>query len=129
MLKRLFRRWKIRQLTRLLKDLRAQYGKKRYYSKREVERALKRKRLIRSTSHMSANNCYAYAMYCSPQVSARACSTAGVDTSYASMKRDISEVVFGRQREFDMSSLAHAIHADNSSGNSSNSSVHGSDEL
>nr|WP_165569625.1 hypothetical protein [Corallincola luteus] len=45
------------------------------------------------------------------------------------MKRDISEVVFGRQREFDMSSLAHAIHADNSSGNSSNSSVHGSDEL
>nr|WP_165419389.1 hypothetical protein [Corallincola spongiicola] len=44
------------------------------------------------------------------------------------MRRDISEVVFGRQREFDMSSLEQAIHANNNSGNESDSDHHGSDD-
>ncbi|MFD2097147.1 DUF6559 family protein [Corallincola platygyrae] len=129
MLKRFFRKWKIRQLTRLLKDLRRQYGKKRYYSKLEVERSLKRKKFIRSAKNMSINDCYAYAMYCSPQLSSRACSAAGVDISYKSMRCDISEVVFGQQRQFDTSSLEQAVQSNLGPSNEHHGEDHGSGEL
>ncbi|WP_330959322.1 DUF6559 family protein [Photobacterium sp. 53610] len=90
---------------RLPRDLKKRYGKKKHYSKSQVDRALIRQRLRHSSGNITPNDYYAYAMYCSPREFSQICHSTDTNHDYHQMRREISEVVFGGQSEFTFSSL------------------------
>ncbi|WP_425597825.1 DUF6559 family protein [Vibrio nereis] len=101
-----FKNIKIKRFAKKLPaDLKKRYGKKRYYSRLQVDRAIRRQRLRRSNQNLSTNDYYAYAMYCSPQEFARICRSADVGCDYSQMRRDISQVVFAVQSDFSFTAL------------------------
>ncbi|WP_335921305.1 DUF6559 family protein [Shewanella chilikensis] len=113
----LFRKRKIRQYARKLsRDLLKHYGKKRYYSRNQLERALIRQKLGRppkacdSNGRISTNEYYAYAMYCSPaefsRISMQPSITQGPsEPDYGQLRREAAEVIFGRPQDFSVACL------------------------
>ncbi|WP_335908860.1 DUF6559 family protein [Shewanella indica] len=116
----LFRKQKIKQYARRLsRDLLKHYGKKRYYSRNQLERALIRQKLRRppracdSHGGISTNEYYAYAMYCSPaefsRISMQTSITQGSsEPDYGQLRREAAEVIFGRPQDFTVASLHEA---------------------
>ncbi|BCV60915.1 DUF6559 family protein [Shewanella algae] len=113
----LFRKRKIRQYARKLsRDLLKHYGKKRYYSRNQLERALIRQKLRRpardgdSNGKISTNEYYAYAMYCSPAEFSRISMQTSIaqgssEPDYGQLRREAAEVIFGRPQDFSITSL------------------------
>ncbi|MGI3004949.1 DUF6559 family protein [Shewanella algae] len=129
----LFRKRKIKQYARRLsRDLLKHYGKKRYYSRNQLERALIRQKFRRpakacdSNGGISTNEYYAYAMYCSPAEFSRISMQTSIaqgpsEPDYGQLRREAAEVIFGRPQDFTVASLhdastghsaAHAAGAD-----------------
>ncbi|MCM0147079.1 DUF6559 family protein [Photobacterium galatheae] len=101
-----FRNRKIKRYAkRLPVDLKKRYGKKKYYSRSQVDRALSRQRLRGTSDNISSSDYYVYAMYCSPREFSQICHSTETNHDYHQMRREISEVVFGRQTEFTFSAL------------------------
>lgn len=101
-----FKKTKIKRFAKKLPaDLKKRYGKKRYYSRLQVDRALRRQKLRKPSQNLSPNDYYAYAMYCSPKEFARICSSTDASCDYSQMRQEISKVVFGGQSEFSFAAL------------------------
>ena len=119
-----FKKRRIKQYARKLPaELTALYGKQPYYSKGQVDRALTRQRLNRSNNGTISDNCYAYAMYCSPQEFQRIHDEAGESCHYDTLRTEIAETCFSSTSDFsftdvDAFATESSSSADSSSGDS-----------
>ena len=96
-----FKKRRIKQYARKLPaELTALYGKQPYYSKGQVDRALTRQHLNRSNNGTISDNCYAYAMYCSPQEFQRIHDEAGESCNYDEMRTEIAQTCFSSTDSF-----------------------------
>ena len=100
-----FLKRKIRKYAKTLPlELRSSFGKRKYYSKSQVDTAIVRRK-VGSSGVAVADNCYAYAMFCSPKEFKQIHDEAGEVCDYQSMREEISSVVFGSTSDFSTSSL------------------------
>lgn len=105
MLQSFLKKRKIKKYARKLpQDLKVEYGYKQYYSKTEVDSVIKRKK-IGNSSGVVTDNCYAYAMYCSPEEFKEIHDNAGENCDYGAMRSDVSETLFNGASDFSFSTL------------------------
>ncbi|WP_308428109.1 DUF6559 family protein [Psychrosphaera saromensis] len=103
-----FKKRKIKKYARKLpQDLKAKYGYKQYYSKAEVDSAIKRKKIGNSRGVVITANCYAYAMYCSPEEFKKIHDSAGKNFDYSSMRSDVSDILFNGASDFSFSTIVY----------------------
>ncbi|WP_281556018.1 DUF6559 family protein [Thalassomonas sp. RHCl1] len=101
-----FKKRKIKKYaSKLPQDLKAKYGYKQYYSKAQVDAAIKRKKIGNSGAVVVTDNCYAYAMYCSPEEFRGIHDSAGENCDYGAMRSDISDTLFNGATDFSFSTL------------------------
>jgi len=101
-----FKKRKIKKYAKKLPhDLKSHYGRKPYYSRAEVDASIQRKRMGLGGAVVVTDNCYAYAMYCSPEEFKEIHENAGVYCDYSAMRSEVSEVVFGGTSDFSFSTL------------------------
>lgn len=106
MFERLFKKRKIKKYAKKLpQDLKANYGYQKYYSKAQVDAAIKRKSMGNSSAVVVTDNCFAYAMYCSPEEFKEIHDNAGENCDYDTMRSDICETLFNGASEFTFSTL------------------------
>ena len=106
MFQRFFKNRKIKKYARKLpQDLKSHYGYKQHYSKVQVDYAIKRKKLGKSGAVIVTDNCYAYAMYCSPEEFKEIHDNAGENCDYAAMRSEISDTLFNGACDFSFSTL------------------------
>ncbi len=106
MFQKFFKNRKIKKyVMKLPQDLKANYGFQKYYSKAQVDAAIKRKKIGNNTGVAITDNCYAYAMYCSPEEFKVIHDHAGENCNYESMRDDISSIVFSGAAGFSFSTL------------------------
>jgi len=118
-----FKNRKIKKYARKLpQDLKVKYGYKQYYSKAEVDSSIKRKRIGNSGGVVITDNCYAYAMYCSPEEFKEIHDSAGENCDYSSMRNDVSETLFNGASDFSFSTLLFESSTSDSSFSSGGSS-------
>ena len=118
-----FKKRKIKKYARKLPhDLKLMYGYKEYYSKAEVDVAIKRRKIDNNAGVVIGDNCYAYAMYCSPEEFKAIHDEAGENCDYGAMRSEISHTLFNGQYDFTFTTL---LADSTSSGSSSFSSGFG----
>jgi len=101
-----FRKRKIIKYARKLPpDLKAIYGYQKHYSKSQVDAAIKRKKIGNSGGASVTDNCYAYAMYCSPKEFKEIHDKAQENCDYDAMRTDISNTLFNGASSFSFSTL------------------------
>ncbi len=101
-----FKNRKIKKYARKLpQDLKAKYGYKQHYSKAEVDSAIKRKKIGNSGGVIVTDNCYAYAMYCSPEEFKEIHDNAGENCDYGAMRNEVSDTLFNGASDFSFSTL------------------------
>lgn len=106
MLKFFFNKRKIKKFARKLpQDLKAKYGYQKFYSKAQVDSAIKRKKIGKAGGIAVTENCYAYAMYCSPEEFKEIHDNVGENLDYAVMRGEISDTLFNGASDFTFSSL------------------------
>lgn len=104
-----FRRRKIRKYARKLpRDLEKNYGLKDYYSRSEVDAALKRKGLNQPGGVITPDNYYVYVMYCSRQEVEGIQETSGEPIDYDAIRGDVSATLFYGAADFTFSTLLNA---------------------
>jgi hypothetical protein len=123
-----FKKRRIKQYARKLPaELTVLYGQQPYYSKVQVDRALTRQRLNRNASGIS-DNCYAYAMYCSPQEFQRIHDEAGENCNYDTMRAEITETCFSGADDFSFTDVdSYATESSSDSGDSGSGDSGGGD--
>jgi len=101
-----FRKRKIKKYARKLPhDLKTIYGYQKHYSKSQVDAAIKRKKIGNSGGASVTDNCYAYAMYCSPKEFKEIHDKAQENCDYDVMRTDISNTLFNDVSNFSFSTL------------------------
>ncbi|MDP2635569.1 MULTISPECIES: DUF6559 family protein [Pseudoalteromonas] len=101
-----FKRRKIKKYARSLPlVLKAQYGYKKYYTQAQVDSVIKRKRIGNHSSTDVIDNCYAYAMYCSPAEFKNIYDSAGESCDYIAMRSDVSDTLFNGVSDFSFATL------------------------
>lgn len=104
-----FRRRKIRKYAKKLpRDLEKHYGLKNYYSRSEVDAALKRQRLDHSGGVITPDSYYVYAMYCSRAEVDAIQETSGESIDYDAIRSDVSATLFYGASDFSFSTLLNA---------------------
>jgi hypothetical protein len=106
MLQNFFTKRKIKKYARKLPlDLKTKYGCKRYYAKAQVDAAMKRNRLDGRDRFDISHNCYAYAMYCSPQEFKEIHDKVGQTSDYSALRGHVSTTLFSENADFSFLSL------------------------
>jgi len=106
MLHSFFKKLKIKKYARKLpQDLKATYGYQKYYSKAQVDAAIKRKKIGNSGNVLITDNCFAYAMYCSPEEFKEIHDNVGESCDYGAMRNDVSDTLFNGASDFSFSTL------------------------
>ena len=106
MFKWLHRNRKIKKYAKHLPlELKRDYGYKKFYSKAQVDKIIKRTNIGIITGNSITDNCYAYAMFCSPKEFKDIHSKAGEHCDYASMRMEVSNCLFSGATNFTMASL------------------------
>lgn len=104
MFKHFFKKRRIKKYAKKLPlELKAQYGHKKYYTKGQVDTALKRKRLYRTDE--SGGNAYAYVMYCSKKDYHEIQNHTGCEGDYNAMRIEIADTLFNNTSDFSFSNL------------------------
>lgn len=84
--------------------LKTRFGRKDFYSKGQVDSALRHKGLIRSNTS-GRDTCYAYAMFCSPQVFGEIPPEERDGMDYEELRGEVSNTLFAGASDFSFSSL------------------------
>ncbi|NOY71934.1 MAG: hypothetical protein GXP14_06090 [Gammaproteobacteria bacterium] len=107
MFQNFFKKRKIKKYAKKLpQDLKENYFYQKYYSKEQVDASLKRRRLGgRGAVFAVTDNCYAYAMYCSPEEFNEIHEGNGEACDYEAMRSEISDTMFNGASNFSFSTL------------------------
>jgi len=101
-----FTKRKIKKYVKKLPhDLKENYAYQKYYSKEQVDASLKRKRLVGGGGVAVTDNCYAYAMFCSPEEFNKIHEGTGEECDYEGMRSEISDTMFNSAPDFCFSTL------------------------
>jgi hypothetical protein len=102
----LFKTRRIKKYARKLPlELKMMFGREIYYSKEQVDDALKRKHFGNGEAFDRNQNGYAYAMFCSQQTFNQIVADQNVDCDYRVMRMEIAKSVYGGPVEFTFSTL------------------------
>jgi hypothetical protein len=101
-----FNKRKIKKYAKNLpQDLKENYAYQKHYSKEQVDASLKRKRLVGGGGVAVTDNCYAYAMFCSPEEFNDIHEGTGETCDYESMRSDVSDTIFNSASDFSFSTF------------------------
>ena len=108
MLRAYLKKRKLRRYTKLLSlELKQTVGYRKHYTQAQVDDALHKHHFVKKGALSgSYDNCYAYAMYCSPQEFERIHAHGLCETChYRDMRMEIAETVFENNQDFTTSTL------------------------
>ena len=107
MLKNFKRRRKIKGFAKKLpSELKKLYGRSEYYSKGQVDRAIRNKFSKFTTGGVVVSDvCYAYAMFCTPKEFKEIHEATGESCDYMELREEVSEVCFENANDFSFSDL------------------------
>ena len=108
MLNGYFKKRRIKRFAnKLPRELRRLYGKYEFYTKGQVDRAVKNRFRVGSFGGVAVTDvCYAYAMFCSPEEFERIHDETGEICNYESMREEISETCFSGSSGFSVGDLS-----------------------
>jgi len=118
-----FKKRKIKKFATILPPaLKSRYGYQEHYTKKQVDTIIKQKKLskhvsVTNTPIAGGENCYAYAMFCSPEEFQQIHATIGEVYDYHAMRSEVSTTCFGEDVSFSFNTLLTEANLANSSGN------------